>query len=183
MISLSLHADILSSHKVEESEGTSFSISVKMDEEDVLFGELCPAEHEDMSDEEDKAKKRKLYSKEGLVFSVMKYYSVGCRGKNINSANKMFLPGHQPPCTAIIHTVKKSGLEVMKDRNISISCAKTELELFNCKKEENISIQWNNVLYGHSMLTPDEEKILVQMGIKYSAMGYGLDEMTLLVSS
>ena len=71
----------------------------------------------------------------------------------------------------------------MKDRNISISCAKTELELFICKKEENISNQWNNVLYGHSRLTPDKEKILVQMCIKFSAMGYGLDEMTLLVSS
>jgi hypothetical protein len=30
---------------------------------------------------------------------------------------------------------------------------------------------------------PDKEKILVQMCIKFSAMGYGLDEMTLLVSS
>ena len=30
---------------------------------------------------------------------------------------------------------------------------------------------------------PDKEKILVQMCIKLSAMGYGLDEMTLLVTS
>jgi hypothetical protein len=183
VISLSLHADILSPHIVEESEGISFSISVKMDEEDVLFGEICSAEHEDMSDEEDKVKSWKLYSKEDLVSSIMKYYYVGCRGKNINSANKMFLPGHQPPHTTIICTFKKSSLEVMKDRNISISHAKTELELFNCKKEENISIQWNTVLYGHSRLTPDKEKILVQMCITFSAMGYGLDEMTLLVSS
>eukprot|EP00957_Ditylum_brightwellii_P128982 9839639-Ditylum_brightwellii.AAC.1 len=82
-----------------------------MDEEDVLFGKICLAEYEDMSDEEDKAKSWKLYSKEDLVSSVMKYYSVGCCSKNINSANKMFPPGHQPPCTTIIHTFKKSGLE------------------------------------------------------------------------
>jgi hypothetical protein len=183
VISLPLHPDILSPHIVEELEGISFSISVKMDEEDVLLGEICLAEHEDMSDDEDKVKSWKLYSEEDLVSFVMKYYSVGCCSKNINSVNKMFLQGHQPPCTSIICTFKKSCLEVIKDRNISISHAKTELELFNCKKEENISIQWNTVLCRHSMLTPDEEKILVQMGIKFSAMGYGLDEMTLLVSS
>jgi hypothetical protein len=119
-----LHPDTLSPHIAEESKGISFSISVKMDEEDVLFGEICSAKHEDMSDEEDKVKKRKLYSKEDLVSSIIKYYSVGCCSKNINSANKMFPPGHQLPCTTIIHTFKKSSLEVMKDRNISISCAK-----------------------------------------------------------
>ena len=73
MISLSLHPDTLSPHIVKELEGISFSISVKMDEEDVLFGEICLAEYEDMSDEEDKVKSWKLYSKEALVFSVMKY--------------------------------------------------------------------------------------------------------------
>eukprot|EP00957_Ditylum_brightwellii_P166222 12654596-Ditylum_brightwellii.AAC.1 len=64
-----------------------------------------------MSDEEDKVKRGKLYSKEDLVSSVMKYCSVGCPGKNINSANKMFSPGHKSPRTTFICTFKKSGLE------------------------------------------------------------------------
>eukprot|EP00957_Ditylum_brightwellii_P059596 4524686-Ditylum_brightwellii.AAC.1 len=128
---------------------------------DVLVGESGLVTHDDRPNDNGKIVKRKNYLKDDLATLVMKYYSVGCCGKNINFAANLFPSGHQPPCTTIIYTFKKSGLEEMKCKILSIECAQAELHLYLKKKEDELDDQWNDVFYGHSNLTLDKEKILV----------------------